>query len=67
MGSSLQTAPQPSKHPGLKMLGLPLFLSCQLFSEGVQECREAPQLCHPTLPSTLGLTAPQVPLPVLQL
>lgn len=32
---ALQAAPQPSKHPGLKMLGLPLCLSSQLFSEGV--------------------------------
>lgn len=69
-GCSLQSAPQPSKHPGLKMMGLPLCLSSQLLSEGVQECREVPQLCPPawvcSLLSTLALTAPQVSVPVLQ-
>lgn len=67
---SLQSAPQPSEHPGLKMMGLPLCLSSQLFSEGVQECREVPQPCPPawvsSLLSALGLTAPQVSVPVLQ-
>lgn len=62
-GCPLQSAPQPSKHPGLKMMGLPLCLSSQLFSEGVQECREVPQLCSPawvsSLLSALGLTALQ--------
>lgn len=53
------------------MVRLPLCLSSQLFPEGVKECREAPQLCPPawvsSLFSTLGLTALQVPVPVLQL
>lgn len=69
-GCSLQSAPRPSKRPGLKMMGLPLCLSSQLFSEGVQECREVPQLCPPawvsSLLSSLGLTAPQVSVPVLE-
>lgn len=45
---ALQSAPQPSKHPRLKMVRLPLCLSSQLFSEESRSAGSLPS-CVPQL------------------